>query len=99
MNESQRNMFVILKLRKERVADQEKTDKELEVQMVMDRKIETKSVQEGLKLVFRQKLFAVECQKEGQSDQYARMVAVDKEISSCMSQNFEKQKRDEEEEL
>ena len=29
MNESQRNMFVILKLRKERVADQEKTDKEL----------------------------------------------------------------------
>ena len=68
--------------------------------MVMDRKIETKSVQEGLKLVFRQKLFAVECQKEGSSvDQYARMVAVDKEISSCMSQNFEKQKRDEEEEL
>ena len=29
MNESQRNMFVILKLRKDRVADQEKTDKEL----------------------------------------------------------------------
>ena len=29
MNESQRNMFVILKLRQERVADQEKTDKEL----------------------------------------------------------------------
>lgn len=29
MNESQRNMFVILKLRKDRVTDQEKTDKEL----------------------------------------------------------------------
>ncbi len=76
-------MFTRIRGKNERMAEIAKTQNDIDIQTIIDRKIETKSLQEGLRLVSRQKLFAVDqlIDKKGEDDQYAQMANIDKKLS------------------
>ena len=75
MNDAQRLMYARLKKKEVRMNERELSEKEVELQIEEERRIEMKCLKEGLRLVTRQRLFSQRYQGGGGAtdDQYARL--------------------------
>lgn len=63
MNESEKHLYSKMKRREQKVKEKEVTDKDIERQIEEEERIELKTLQEGMRLVCRQKLFAMEWER------------------------------------
>ena len=63
MNESEKHMYSKMKRREQKIKEKEVTDKDIEIQIDEEKRIELKTLQEGMRLVCRQKLFAMEWER------------------------------------
>jgi ATPase subunit of ABC transporter with duplicated ATPase domains len=96
-------MYARLKKKEVRMKERELSEKEVELQIEEERRIEMKCLKEGLRLVTRQRLFSQRYQGGGTGaappdDQYARLDQIEKVIEECMGPNFEKVRREDEQE-
>jgi hypothetical protein len=97
MNESEKHLYSKMKRREQKIREKEVTDKDVERQIEEEKRIELKTLQEGMRLVCRQKLFAMEWEmkysKDGSQiiessglnvDQYSKIDGIEKKIMECM---------------
>ena len=92
--ESEKHLYSKMKRREEKVKEKEVNEKDVERQIEEEKRIELKTLQEGMRLVCRQKLFAMEWEKytseqsvesgNNKDDQYSKIDTIEKKILECM---------------
>jgi|LauGreDrversion4_2_1035121.scaffolds.fasta_scaffold04863_11 hypothetical protein len=68
MVESEKHLYAKMKKREEKMREKEATDKDVERQIEEEKRIELKTLQEGMRLVCRQKLFAMEWERKSKRE-------------------------------